>query len=259
MPAQINGLQIRATSTEITGKNMFHLDPPPDFQGLRKDLPVETYQRYLPHWRQEGATYFVTFRLHDALPIEKQKLIQDLKRDSERENPEPHTEEQLAELHRLVGTQSEKWLDAGLGGCLLRSSAHRNCLRSVLHFFDLTRTTDLDEAGKQPARFDLSSWVMMPNHVHLLVRPLEPKRWSLEKILQSWKRQSAREINRIRQAVGTVWLDESHDSIVRDPQHLWRCLQYIGQNPVKAQLPSGDYDRWVCPEWEKLGWRFHDD
>lgn len=235
---------------------MFHLDPPPDFQGLRRDLPVETYRRNLPHWRQEGATYFVTFRLHDALPIEKQKLIRDLKQSWERENPEPHSDEQLAELHRLVGLESEKWLDAGLGSCLLRSSANRNCLRGVLEYFDLRR---IDEAGKRTPRFDLSSWVMMPNHVHLLVRPLEPKQWSLEKILQSWKRQSARDINRIRQATGTVWLDESHDSIVRDPEHLWRCLQYIGRNPIKAKLPTGDHDKWVCPEWEKSGWRFDDE
>ncbi len=238
---------------------MFHLDPPPDFQGLRKDIPVEIYQRYLPHWRQEGATYFVTFRLHDALPVEKQKLIQDLKQTWEHENPEPHTEEQLSERHRLVGVESDKWLDAGLGGCLLRSATNRKLLQRVLEFFSLTRTKKLDEADNQTARFDLSSWVIMPNHVHLLVRPLEPKRWSLEKIIQSWKRQSARDINRTRKTTGTVWLDESHDSIVRDPQHLWRCLQYIVRNPAKAHLPASDYDRWVSPEWESLGWRFDDE
>jgi hypothetical protein len=51
-------------------------------------------------------------------------------------------------------------------------------------------------------------------------------------------------------------LDESYDSIVRDPEHLWRCLQYIGNNPGKAKLPSDHYDKWVCPDWVKLGWGF---
>lgn len=39
----------------------------PSFQPYRKD-EGEAYSRNLPHWRQAGATYFVTFRLADALP-----------------------------------------------------------------------------------------------------------------------------------------------------------------------------------------------
>src|SRR5258707_12522120 len=45
---------------------MWNLPPPPGFQGLHPDKPVTAYQRHLPHWRQDGATYFVTFRLADA-------------------------------------------------------------------------------------------------------------------------------------------------------------------------------------------------
>ena len=37
--------------------------PPPGFQGLRADIPIVIYRRNLPHWRQVGASYFVTFRL----------------------------------------------------------------------------------------------------------------------------------------------------------------------------------------------------
>ena len=29
---------------------------------------MRVYERNLPHWRQEGGTYFVTFRLADSLP-----------------------------------------------------------------------------------------------------------------------------------------------------------------------------------------------
>ena len=36
----------------------WNLDPPPGFQGLREDLPLRTYTRHMPHWRQDGATYF---------------------------------------------------------------------------------------------------------------------------------------------------------------------------------------------------------
>lgn len=47
---------------------MWDLCPPPDFQGLRPDRPLTMYHRKLPHWRQDGATYFVTFHLADSLP-----------------------------------------------------------------------------------------------------------------------------------------------------------------------------------------------
>jgi hypothetical protein len=50
---------------------MWNLPPPPGFQGLHPDQPITVYQRHLPHWRQDGATYFVTFRLADSLPQSK--------------------------------------------------------------------------------------------------------------------------------------------------------------------------------------------
>ena len=52
------------TMTRMT----FNLDPPPGFRGLDPHRPVKIYTRNLPHWRQAGASYFVTFHLADALP-----------------------------------------------------------------------------------------------------------------------------------------------------------------------------------------------
>src|ERR1043165_9368570 len=57
----------------------WNLAPPPTFQGLREDLPLEVYQQVLPHWRQDGATYFVTFRLADSLPHEKLEELRTFK------------------------------------------------------------------------------------------------------------------------------------------------------------------------------------
>jgi hypothetical protein len=53
----------------------------------------------LPHWRQEGVIYFVTFRLADSLP---QAKLQWLRREKElwlRLNPEPRTVSQQREYH----------------------------------------------------------------------------------------------------------------------------------------------------------------
>lgn len=40
----------------------------PEFRGLDEGSAVAVYWRNLPHWRQPGATYFVTFRLADSIP-----------------------------------------------------------------------------------------------------------------------------------------------------------------------------------------------
>jgi hypothetical protein len=63
------------------------------------------------------------------------------------------------------------------------------------------------------------------------------------------------ELNRI----GSLWQDESYDQIVRDEEHLWRVVQYIGRNPLKAGLPRDRWIRWVHPEWREAGWDFVDD
>lgn len=58
----------------------WNLEPPPGFQGLHPERPITFYCRHLPHWRQDGATYFVTFRLGDSLP---QSKLRELKRIKE--------------------------------------------------------------------------------------------------------------------------------------------------------------------------------
>ena len=39
---------------------MWNLPAPPGFVGFDPNKPMRFYERNLPHWRQEGATYFTT-------------------------------------------------------------------------------------------------------------------------------------------------------------------------------------------------------
>jgi hypothetical protein len=55
---------------------------------------------------------------------------------------------------------------------------------------------------------------------------------------------------------GEVWQDECYDRIVRDEEHLYRCLQYIGRNPTMAGLTRDECPLWINPEWLALGWKF---
>ena len=222
---------------------MWNLPAPPGFQGLREDLPLTMYFRHLPHWRQEGATYFVTFRLADSLPKVKLDELAGIRREWERLHPPPHERQSLEALARQQTERIERWLDEGMGSCLLKEQSASTLLTEAMHHFD----------GK---RYTLGAYVVMPNHCHVILRPLALGEHELEAIVGSWKQYSAKRINEQRATKGEVWQDESYDRIVRDEEHLYRCLQYIGRNHAKAGLTRDDCPLWIRPEWLALGWRF---
>jgi hypothetical protein len=60
--------------------------------------------------------------------------------------------------------------------------------------------------------------------------------WTLDKITQSWKGFTAREINGYLGRSGALWQQESFDRIVRNPTHFERIVRYIANNPAKARL-----------------------
>lgn len=222
---------------------MWNLDPPPGFQGLRTDRPLQIYIRHMPHWRQKGATYFVTFRLNDSLPENRIQELQNLKLDWERKHPIPRSTTAIEDLARMVFTRVEYWLDLGAGSCVLRNDELSKLVEtSLLHFHG--------------DRYELGCRVVMSNHVHVIVRPLEPAEQELEDILKSWKSYTARRINAALGRTDSLWQDESCDRIVRDAEHLWRAIQYIGSNPGKAGLPRESCLLWINPEWDQLGWTF---
>jgi REP element-mobilizing transposase RayT len=81
--------------------------------------------------------------------------------------------------------------------------------------------------------YDLHAWVLMPNHVHLLLTPLVP----LPKVTRWLKGATAREVNRILNRTGQpFWKDESWDRWVRDGSEFYKTKRYIEQNPVTAGL-----------------------
>ena len=78
----------------------------------------------------------------------------------------------------------------------------------------------------------------------------------LEDLIGSWKSFSARRIDKTLGLSGPLWQDESYDRIIRDEEHLWRSLQYIGRNPKKDILQTNEYLLWINPEWQQVGWNF---
>ena len=113
----------------------FNLPAPPDFRGLDPDLPVRMYHRHLPHWRQDGATYFVTFRLADSIPQEQLRALKQWRDVWERTHPEPRSEQDWHQFAREITRRTEAYLDEGYGECAFRHPELANEMSdSLLHF-----------------------------------------------------------------------------------------------------------------------------
>ncbi|MBW4612890.1 MAG: transposase [Desmonostoc vinosum HA7617-LM4] len=94
-------------------------------------------------------------------------------------------------------------------------------------------------------RYQILVFVVMINHVHMLIQPLlkfENEFWSLSSIMKSIKGYSAKQIPQVIKHIGTVWQDERYDRIVRNDQEFQQYWEYIRQNPVKAGLSSSPED-----------------
>jgi REP element-mobilizing transposase RayT len=81
--------------------------------------------------------------------------------------------------------------------------------------------------------YQCHAFVVMANHVHLLITPLV----EVSRITQTLKRFTSRSANHILGLTGQpFWQDESYDHLVRDDQEFDRIVRYIENNPVKAGL-----------------------
>ena len=180
---------------------------------------VKTANR-LPHWEQDGRTYFMTFRLGDSVPAELLTRWTAERDTWLQHHPKPWSAETENEYHERFTHAMERWLDLGHGECLLRDPANAEIVAGALRFFDGSRVTQI-------------AWVVMPNHVHVLFTLHSG--WTLEEISTSWKTFTAREIHKRLGRQGHLWMRDYHDRLIRNPKHLENCILYIRNNPANLR------------------------
>ena len=193
---------------------------------------------YLPHFKREGASYFVTFRLVDSLPKEVLLCFEREHAEALRQLPATATSEQAGEVHRELRRKVERYLDQGMGECHLRRPEIADMVADALRHFH----------GEQ---YLLDDWVVMPNHVHVILWPMP--NFTLSEILKSRKRHTARQANLILKRTGnTFWQRESYDHWIRNEDEKSRIRRYIRMNPVNAGLCKSPEDwKWssAWPGW----------
>jgi REP element-mobilizing transposase RayT len=185
---------------------------------------------FLPHFDAPHVTQVITFSLMDAFPV------------SRRAEWEPflRAPEDSARRKKL-----EAWLDRGLGECWLRQQQVAEVVEQVL----------LDGNGID---FQLQAWVIMPNHVHLVV---DVRDVPMVRLVGNWKGKSARVSNLALGRRGCFWQEDYFDTMIRDRDHLATAIRYTEQNPAKATFVkdprewcwSSDHRR---DEFGRLPWQY---
>ena len=223
------------------------------FNSLDWDAEIEVKARNLPHWFQANAAIFVTFRTSDSLPVQvRLRLVEELRSwlaihnlplelaDSVFDAKTAKFDRILAELElvrqrelkKLTSQLFHRSLDESHGECLLRSRSLANIVAEAIMKFD-------------GDRYDLDSFVIMPNHVHVIVQFRGS--YGLSVVSQSWMRYTAREINKCIGRAGTLWQPECFDHIIRSDKQFQYLRRYIFENPSKANVPVDDYLYWSRP------------
>jgi putative transposase len=172
------------------------------------------YERNLPHWHPPGKSIFLTWRLYGSLP---RSFLRSLK-EGPRSTP--------GRRFRMADARLDRAKD---GPLWLKDERVAVCVMNAIEW-----------GANRLGHYHLHAFVVMPNHIHLLIDPIA----SLERITNGLKGVSARDANRILGRVGErFWQDESFDHWVRSGKEFERIHAYIERNPVTARLVArpGDW------------------
>ena len=193
------------------------------------------YKRNLPHIIPNDGVFFITFRLHDSLPL---NILVDIKSDFEKEVKIARNtilksstlKHRLSEIYDNYFTDFDTLLDRYLGDFDLSNSKLSNIIANSIHYLD-------------KKEYKLICYCVMPNHVHLIIYKLKKPLFEVMKVLKGY---TAREINKVLGRKGKLWHAESYDNVVRTRNELHNKIKYTLDNPMKARLVNHQN------EWEGL-------
>jgi REP element-mobilizing transposase RayT len=165
---------------------------------------------YLPHFDGRAIPQFITLRLFDSVP---DAVLQRWMRELDVLNSK---KDQIILQKRI-----EKYLDQGYGEAFMKIHRVAEMVQNDLLYYDAQR-------------YRLSSWVVMPNHIHFLMTRFDAI--ELADIMQSFKSLTSHKANKTLRRKGQFWMEDYFDRYIRNAEHFAKTVRYIENNPVKARL-----------------------
>lgn len=178
----------------------------------------------LPHWHREGKIFFVTFRLADSMPPTAVSEFKNAVNKWLASHDSIIIKQVAEDFEKYKANLENSLYDRCLGQCILAQYEVRKIVIDSLHHFD-------------HSHYHIHDYVIMPNHVHLLIEPLND--WQIQDIMASIKSYTAHEINKVCSMQGSIWQHESFDRIIRNDSHYYKVVNYIARNPRHCR--EGEY------------------
>jgi len=162
------------------------------------------YRRNLPHIQPKDGVFFITFRLDGSLPIEVIKKLQEEKdfmiAQIKKKASKSDLKSDLLRAHNIYFGKFDALLDnASTGPTYLADKKIAAIVKDAIHFL-----TEKD--------YRLICYTIMSNHVHMIV---DKTKRVLYRILQSLKRFTGKEANKLLNRQGVFWQKESYDNLIR--------------------------------------------
>jgi REP element-mobilizing transposase RayT len=169
-------------------------------------MQAHPYRRNLPHEFPAGTPIFFTWRLYGSMPARSAPT-----QVSRKQSPG----EKFATEDRILdrAASGPRWLSDPRVAEMV--------------------TNEIERGGRELGRYELFEYVVMPNHVHLLVYP----HTAPDALMKLLKGITARRANRILERSGQpFWQYESFDHWCRSAVEVRKIRGYIAENPVKCGL-----------------------
>jgi putative transposase len=105
---------------------------------------------------------------------------------------------------------------------------------------DYQRMLDLLFEHSRTNKVDVHAYVLMGNHLHLLLTPQQDQ--ALSKMMQAVGRSYVQAFNKRHARTGTLWEGRYRSTLIQTDRYLLACMAYIDLNPVRAQMVTQPED-----------------
>ena len=120
---------------------------------------------------------------------------------------------------------------------ILRGNNRQDIFRTTA---DYQRMLDLLTEHSRANQVDVHAYVLMGNHLHLLLTPQVDL--ALPKMMQAVGRSYVQVFNKMHARTGTLWEGRYRSTLIQTDRYLLACMAYIDLNPVRAHLVAQPED-----------------
>ena len=133
---------------------------------------------------------------------------------------------------------------------ILRGNDRQDIFRNTT---DYQRMLDLFEQHSREQGVDIHAYVLMTNHLHLLLTPQQDQ--GLPKMMQAVGRSYVQIFNKVHGRTGTLWEGRYRSTLIQTERYLLACMAYIDLNPVRAHMVAQPEDYVWSSYGHYAGWR----